>query len=201
MHAPRMLHDVEVDWGWPKLDAAARAIARRHEAQLKADRTALTHETVEHVLEAAARELPGKPIRARAVDDDRVYSWQIVEGELYPGGEFDDAGMFPGELGAEDFLAAGIEHVVTPIVCPDAIVQVLEARDPAPLSLLVQSAWQVAADALPPGFRMPDGPRRMQPVSLPVALWAQIKQRASAEGRTMSYVVQRALAAAYAITV
>ena len=201
MHAARMLHDVEVDWGWGKLDAAARAIARRHEASLKADRTQLTLDSVERVLAAAARELPGIAIRARAVDDERVYTWQIVDGDLYPGGEFDDTGMFPGELCADDFRAAGIDRVVTPIVCPDAIVHALEARGPAPLSMLVQSAWQVAADALPAGFRMPDGPRHMQAVSLPVELWAQIKQRASSEGRTMSYVVQRVLAAAYELAI
>jgi hypothetical protein len=196
-----MLHDVEVDWGWPKLDAAGRVIARRHEARLKADRTALTLETVERILEAAARELPGKAIRARGVDDDGIYTWQVVEGDLYPGGDFDDTGMFPGELTAEDFRAAGVDKVVTPLVCPDAIVQALEARGPAPLSTLVQSAWQVASEALPVGFRMPEGPRHMQTVALPVDLWAQIKQRASSEGRTMSYVVQRALAAAYELAV
>ena len=35
-----LLHDVEIDWGWPQLDDTQRAIARRHEALLQADRKA-----------------------------------------------------------------------------------------------------------------------------------------------------------------
>jgi len=191
MHAARMLHDVEIDWGWPKLDPNARAIARRYEAKLRAERTAHTLESVEQVLEAAARALPGYLIRARAIDDERLYAWQVVEGEVYPGDDFDETGMFPHELTADDFRAAGVQRVLTPLAIPDAFREAL----PGDLAELVALAW--ANTTALPGFRTPAGSRRMHLVPLPIDLWAAIKLRAHAERRTMSFVVQRALAAAF----
>ena len=192
MHAARMLHDVEVDWGWPSLGPDARAVVRRYEAKLKAERTAHTLESVEQVLEAAARALPGQLIRARAIDDERIYAWQVVEGEVYPGDEFDETGMFPPEqLTADDFRAAGVERVLTPLAIPDAMLAAIGGD----LAELVPLAWHVAR--VLPGYRTPNGPRRMHLVPLPVELWAAIKLRAYAERRTMSFVVQRALAAAF----
>jgi hypothetical protein len=199
MHAARMLHDVEIDWGWRALDGDERAIALRYEARLQADRRAHTTESVEAMLDQVARELPNKLVRARAVDDERRYGWQIVEGDVYPCDEFDENGMFPGELTAENFHAVGVTSVVTPLAFPESMLR--EIKDRGPLSALVQGAWHVAADELPAGFRAPSGPSRMQTIPLPVELWAQIKDRAKAEQRTMSYLVQRAVTAAYALSV
>lgn len=199
-----LLHDVEIDWGWPQLNAEQRAVARRHEALLRADRTSHTLETAEAALLVAARELPGRLIRARAVDDERRYGWQVVEGDLYACDEFDEAGMFPGELSADDFHAAGVTIVLTPVVFPDSMLRSIEQRgwhQDGSLSALVHGAWQLAADDLPAGFRTPDGPRRMQSIYLPVDVWAQLHERAKAEQRSVSYLVQRAVTAAYELPV
>ncbi len=200
----RLLHDVEIDWGWAQLNDEQRAIARRHEARLRADRRSHTVETAEAALLAAASELPGRLIRARAVDDEQQYCWQVVEGDVYDGDEFDEAGMFPGELTAEDFRAAGVTLVMTPVVFPDSMLRSIEQRGwhyDGSLSALVQGAWQIAADDLPAGFRTPEGPRRMQPIYLPVEVWEQLHDRAKAEERSVSYLVQRAVTAAYELPV
>jgi len=207
MHAPRMpsfLHDVEIDWGWPALSSEERIRVRTHEALLQADRKAHTVETAALALLAAAADLPGRWLRMRAIDDDGTYSWQIVEGELYEGGEFDEAGMFPDELTADDFHAAGVTIVLTPLAFPESMLRTITERTiqvQDSLSGLVQDAWEVAADELPAGFRTPLGPRRMQSIYLPVDVWAAIKDRAKAEERSMSYLVQRAVTAAYALPV
>jgi hypothetical protein len=184
------LHDVEIDWGWPFLSDEERAIVRRHEARLQSDRKSYTVETAMLVLAGAALDLPGRLLRARAIDDDHSYYWQIVEGEIYEGHEFDEGGMFPEELTAEDFHAAGVTIVLTPVAIPDAT-----------LSELVQDAWQAASDELPAGFRTPPGPRHMHSIYLPVEMWADLKDRAKVEERTISYLVQRAVTAAYALPV
>ena len=201
-----LLHDVEIDWCWPQLNERERAIARRHEARLRADRTSHTIESVETALAEAARELPGKLIRARAIDDDYQYGWQVVEGEVYTCDDFDESGMFPGELTAEDFRAAGVTIVLTPVALPDSMLRAIEERgwiyDSADaLSTLVAGAWQLAANDLPAGFRPPDGPRRMRPLYLPVEIWADLHERARAEERSVSYLVQRAVTAAYELPV
>jgi hypothetical protein len=202
--ASQQLHDVEIDWGWPRLSEAERAIVRRHEALLRADRKAHTVETAEAALLSAAAELPGQLIRARAVDDECTHGWQVVEGDVYPCEEFDDAGMFPGELTAADFHAAGVTIVLTPIVFPDSMLKSIEERGwptDGALSTLVQGAWQIAANDLPAGFRTPTGPRRVQPVYLPVDVWASLHDRAKVEDRSVSYLVQRAVTAAYELPV
>jgi hypothetical protein len=211
------LHDVEIDWGWPRLSEHERAIVRRHDAVLASDRKAHTVETAEAALRSAAAELPGRSIRARAVDDERTHGWQVVypEGrsesgplhsgaDVYPCDEFDEAGMFPGELTAADFRAAGVSIVLTPIVFPDSMLRSIEERGwhtDGALSTLVQGAWQLAADLLPAGFRTPNGPRRVQPIYLPVDVWASLQDRAKAEERSVSYLVQRAVTAAYELPV
>ncbi|HSD86242.1 MAG TPA: hypothetical protein VLB44_01965 [Kofleriaceae bacterium] len=194
------LHDVEIDWGWPFLSEEERAIVRRHEARLQSDRKSYTVETAMLVLAGAARDLPDRLLRARAIDDDHTYYWQIVEGEIYDGHEFDEAGMFPEELTAEDFHAAGVTIVLTPVAIPDSMYQEINERD-ATLSELVQDAWQAASDELPPGFRSPTGPRHMHSIYLPVEMWADLKDRAKFEERSISYLVQRAVTAAYALPV
>jgi hypothetical protein len=199
-----LLHDVEIDWGWHALNADERAIVRRHEALLQADRKAHSVASAEAALLAAARELPGRVIRARAVDDDRQYGWQVVEGELFPCDELDEEGMFPGPLTADDFKSAGVAIVLTPVVFPDALLRSIEARGwhhDGSLSSLVQGAWKLAADDVPAGFRTPDGPRRVQSIYLPVEMWAELHDRAKAEERSVSYLVQRAVTAAYELPV
>ena len=201
-----LLHDVEIDWGWPELSAEERAIVRRHEALLQADRKSHSVETAEAALLAAAADLPGRLIRARAVDDEHTYCWQVVEGEVYTSDDFDEAGMFPEELTADDFRAVGVTIVLTPVVFPDSLLHAIEERgwiyDSADsLSTLVAGAWQLAADQLPPGFRMPDGPRRTRPLYLPIDVWADLHDRAKAEERSVSYLVQRAVTAAYELPV
>jgi len=204
MHAPRMLHDVEIDWAWPKLGDEERAVARRFEARVRADRTSHTLDSVESLLEEVARALPGKLVRARAVDDEQRYGWQIVEGDVYPCDEFDESGMFPGPLTAGDFHAVGVTSVLTPIAFPDSMLREMSERAghslPA-LSALVQGAWHVAGDQLPAGFRAPGGPKRMQTIYLPVDMWVAIQDRAQAERRSVSYLVQRAVTAAYELAV
>jgi hypothetical protein len=207
MHAARMLsllHDVEIDWGWSELSEDERTIARRHEALLQADRKAHTVESAEAALLAAARELPDKLIRARAIDDEHTYIWQVVEGDVYPGEDFDESGMCPEELTPDDFLSAGVTIVRTAIVFPDSLLAAIEARGwvaQSSLSTLVQSAWQLAAHDLPAGFRPPGGPRHVQSIFLPVSVWGQIKLRSRIEDRSMSYLVQRAVTAAYELPV
>jgi hypothetical protein len=199
-----LLHDVEFDWGWPALNSDERAIVRRHEALLQADRKAHSVESAEASLLAAARELPGRLIRARAVDDDRQYGWQVVEGDVYPCEDFDEAGMFPGPLTADDFKAAGVTIVLTPVVFPESMLRSIEQRGwhhDGSLSSLVQGAWKLAADDLPAGFRTPAGPRRMQSIYLPVEIWAELHDRAKTEERSVSYLVQRAVTAAYELPV
>src|SRR5262245_20176044 len=212
-----LLHDVELDWRWPSLTEVQREIARRHEALLRADRQGHSVESVEAALLAAAAELPGVLIRARAVDDQQHYGWQVVYpadedesralgAEIYPCDEFDEAGMFPGELTVDDFRAAGVTSVLTPVAFPDSMLRAIEQRgwiyDSADsLSTLVAGAWQLAADDLPAGFRTPEGPRRVQSIYLPVEIWAELHDRAKAEERTVSYLVQRAVTAAYELPV
>jgi hypothetical protein len=195
-----MLHDVEIDWGWAKLTDDERVLARKHEAVLQSDRKSHTVITAELALEAAARDLPGRLLRMRAVDDYHTYYWQVVEGEVYPGHEFDEAGMFPGELAAEDFHAAGVTIVRTPIVIPDSMMKEITSRANT-LSELVQDAWRDAASEVPAGFRTPAGPRHIHSVYLPVDVWAEIHDRARSEERSVSYLVQRAVTAAYELAV
>jgi hypothetical protein len=197
---PSFLHDVEIDWGWPKLSHEERAVVRKHEALLQSDRKSHTVLTAERALEAAARDLPERLIRMRAIDDEQTHYWQVVEGEVYVGHEFDEAGMYPEELTAGDFHAAGVTIVLTPLVFPDSMVHGIARRE-ATLSEVVQDAWHHAADAMPAGFRTPEGPRRMHSVYLPVDVWADIKHRARTEDRSVSYLVQRAVTAAYALPV
>lgn len=215
------LHDIEIDWGWPELNERERAIVRRHEALLQADRKAHTLDSAEAALCAAAAELPGRLIRARGVDDERTYCWQVVEGDVYPGEDFDEAGMFAGELTAADFRAAGVTVVLTPVVFPQSMLESISApgvtasrsiaaslsiaqrgwHNEGSLSALVEAAWRVAADDLPAGFRTPAGPRRVQPIYLPVDVWADLHGRAKAEERSVSYLVQRAVTAAYELPI
>ena len=197
---PSFLHDVEIDWGWPKLTDEERVLARKHEALLQSDRKAHSVTTAEQALAAAAADLPGRLLRMRAIDDDHIYYWQVVEGEVYPGHEFDEAGMFPGELSAEDFHAAGVTIVMTPIAIPDAMVAEIKTRATT-LSEVVQDAWREASDEVPAGFRAPIGPRHVHSIYLPVDLWAEIRERAKTEERTVSYLVQRAVTAAYELPV
>lgn len=194
------LHDVEIDWGWHKLSGEERLIVRKHEAMLRSDRKAHTIESAEHALAAIAQELPGRFVRMRAADDEQIHFWQIVEGEVLPGHEFDEAGMFPGELTAEDFHAAGVTHVMTPLAIPDSIMSELTRR-PSTLSETVQEALREAADELPAGFRVPPGPRHMHSIYLPVDVWADLHDRAKTEERSVSYLVQRAVTAAYELPV
>ena len=42
-----LLHDVEIDWGWPQLTAEERVVVRRHEARLEADRRGHTTHTAQ----------------------------------------------------------------------------------------------------------------------------------------------------------
>ena len=160
---PEFLHDVEIDWGWSKLSGEERLIVRKHEAMLRSDRKAHTVESAEHALAAIAEELPGRFVRMRAVDDEQVHYWQIVDGDVLPGHEFDEAGMFPGELAAEDFHAAGVMMVMTPVAIPDSIMSELTRR-PSTLSETVQEALRDAADEMPAGFRIPAGPRHMHSI-------------------------------------
>jgi len=197
---PSLLHDVEIDWGWSKLTSEERAIARKHEALLRSDRKSHNVITAEQALEAAARDLPERLIRMRAIDDHHTYYWQTVEGEVYPGHEFDEAGMFPDELTAEDFHAAGVTIVMTPIAVPDSIAKEATTRA-STLSEAVQDAWRDAGDEVPAGFRSPPGPRHIHSVYLPVDVWAQLHDRAKTEERSVSYLVQRALTAAYELPV
>jgi hypothetical protein len=203
VHAPRMatLHDVEIDWGWPELSRHERIVVRMHEAVLQASRTAHTIESAERVLLAAAADLPGRALRMRAVDDELLHHWQIVEGEIFEGGDFDEDGMFPEELTADDFRSAGVTVVRTPLAFPDSMLDTIRMKAASPLSIAVRDAWASAADELPAGFRTPLGPRRMQSIDLPVEIWADIKERARTEERSMSYLVQRAMTAAYSLPV
>ncbi|HUS28852.1 MAG TPA: hypothetical protein VMZ53_10085, partial [Kofleriaceae bacterium] len=135
-----------------------------------------------------------------AIDDHHTYYWQVVEGEVYPGHEFDDAGMFPGELTADDFHAAGVTIVMTPIAMPDAILAEVATRATT-LSEVLQDAWREAGDEVPAGFRAPSGPRHMHSIYLPVDVWAELQDRAKTEERSVSYLVQRAVTAAYELPV
>jgi hypothetical protein len=198
-HGPGvMLHDVEIDWGWARLSDEERAIVRRHEAVLQADRKAHSVLTAEEVLRRASRELRGRTIRARAADDDRSYYWEAVDGLVHQGREFDETGMCPDELTAADFYAAGVTFVLTPIALPDSMLAFLGGPS---LSSVVQTAWRDAGDEFPAGFRTPGGPRRVHPIYLPVDVWADLKDRAKQEERSISYLVQRAVTAAYALQV
>ena len=129
--------------------------------------------------------------------------------------------MFPGELTAADFRAAGVTFVRTPLAFPESMLDTIRTKAASPLSsssprrppaalrgpaepdlsLVVQDAWTTAADELPAGFRTPLGPRRVQSVDLPIDIWADIKERARTEDRSMSYLVQRAMTAAYSLPV
>ena len=96
--------------------------------------------------------------------------------------------------------------MLTPVVFPDAMLHAIEQRgwiyDSADsLSTLVAGAWQLAANELPAGFRTPVGPRHIRPLYLPVDIWADLHDRAKAEERSVSYIVQRAVTAAYELPV
>ena len=193
---PEYLQHFEIDWGWPRLSEAERAVARRHEARAQADPGTHTLTTLKEALAAASRELRNREIRSHAEDEHGEYALVAREGRCSDADDdsFDEAGKFPDLLTADDYHVAGVEKLYWPEGMLRAI-QAQASRLDRSLSWVVQKAWIVAKGPTSPATGdngLPrDGDRRKQSIYLPIEIYAELAE--AAKDRSMSWLVQRAL--------
>lgn len=203
---PAYVQHFEIDWGWPRLSEAERAVVRRHEARAQADPGTHTLATLKEALAAASRELPGREIRSRVEDENGEYALVAREGRCSDADDdaFDEEGKFPDLLTADDYRAAGIDKVYVGLYWPEGMLRAIKAeasRLDRSLSWVVQKAWVLArgkASAATGDSGLPrDGDRRKQSMYLPIGIYAEVAELAAREDRSMSFVVQRALTTAW----
>jgi uncharacterized small protein (TIGR04563 family) len=203
---PEYLRRFDIDWGWPRLSEAERAVVRRHEARAHAEPGTHTLVTLKEALAAASRELPGREIRSRAMDEYGEYALVAREGRCSDAepGAFDEGGEFSGPLSADDYRAAGVKTLYVSLFWPESMLRVLQEqahRLDRSLSWVVQKALAVsgAGTSAPTedGALPRVGARCKQSVYLPIEIWAELHERADREDRSMSSLVQQALAGAW----
>jgi uncharacterized small protein (TIGR04563 family) len=203
---PSYLDTFETDWGWLALSEAERAVVRRHEARFQADPGTHTLATLMEALSEASRELPGREIRSRASDEGGEYALVSRDGRCLESeeGSFDEEGVFPESPTPDDYRAAGVGKVYVGLYWPENMLEAIKAQASRldwSLSALVQKAWAIAKSssslAATSGDLPRDGARRKQSIDLPIDVYAEVAELATREDRSMSFVVQRALSAAW----
>lgn len=203
---PIYLEHFAIDWGWPQLSEAERVVVRQHEARAMADPGSHTRTTLEEALVRASRELPGRVIRAQAEEADEAFVLVARDGTCGAGDQatFDPEGAFPEILTAADYVAAGVDRIRVGLFWPRAMLDAMfdqARRLDHSLSWVVEQAWALAGtvrdDARDPAGPPRDGARVRQSVFLAVEVYAAITETAVREDRSMSWVVQRAVARAW----
>ena len=203
---PIYLEHFAIDWGWPRLTESERAVVRQHEARAMADPASHTRTTLAEALVKASRELPGRVIRAQAEEEDAAFVIVARDGTCADEADagFDPDGAFPEVLTAADYMAAGVDRIRVGLFWPGAMLDALFAqakRLDHSLSWVIEQAWMIA-EATPDGARDAsgpprDGPRVRQSVYLAVEVYAGLTETAVREDRSMSWVIQRAVARAW----
>lgn len=217
------LRTFEIDWGWQLLSNAERAQVRRHEARLRVALVPWTRARLEDALARASRDLPGRQIRARVRDEGGTHVLVATDGSCVAGDPacFDPAGGFPDTLTDEELRAAagpgpvdetvgpaGGQKLLVPLDWPADMLRAMEEQSRRlgqPLSWVVQKAWLVVRndggrtvpqgeDLLPRG-----GTPRKQSIYLPLDIYAELAGIAAREDRSMSRVMQLALAVAWPV--
>ena len=121
---------------------------------------------------------------------------------------FDPAGRFPEALTSEDVRGAAVQKLLVPLLWPEDMLRAIEEqarRLDRSLSWVVQKAWMVVRndggrtvpqgeDLLPRG-----GSPRKQSIDLPLDIYAELAGIAAREDRSMSRVMQLALAVAWPV--
>jgi len=150
------LDSFEIDWGWPRLSKAQRAIARRHEARFQADPHRHTLETFTEALAEASRQLKGHPVHALVADFEGEYELLAKDGDCDESHEkrFDPAGTCPEVLTAKDFRAAGVDQVAISLTGPSAPWWRCRSR---PFASTARCPGWCSARGRPPGRRSPTG--------------------------------------------
>jgi len=204
---PAYLQQFEIDWSWPRLSESEREVALRHEAHAQAGTGQQTLATLAQVLAAASRELAGRELRALAADTDGQHVLIARDGSCAPAPDasFNPEGKLPQPLTAADFRAVGIAKLYVTLSWPENMLLALKERASrleCSLSWLVEHAWAASrqgATALTMGEEalVSDGPRRWQSVYLSVDTYEELTTLASKERRSISFLVQRALVAAW----
>jgi uncharacterized small protein (TIGR04563 family) len=224
---PEYLGRVWIDWGWPRLDEREQAVARRHEALLRADEHAITYDYLVDVLRQASQELPGRELRARfensihddgdesaedEQDDDRAPSPATAglvarDGRCAPsdGAAFAESGELPGSLTVDDYRSAGVERIAVTLFWREAALNGLleqAQRLDRSLSWTMQRAWILSKSApatIYPTVRaqLGEGGLRRQWLYLSLDMFAEVRAIADREERSMSKVVADALMRAW----
>lgn len=196
---PDYLEELAIDWGWRGLRDDEQAIARRWEARFQAQPADHTLQTTREWLAEASRELPGRALRARAVDDAGEHLLRAFDGRctVTAGGPFDPSGVFPGELTVDDYRAAGIDKLAVTLFLPEpllAAVRERAARLDWSHSRLVQEAWIRAPSPAP--SPPTDARSARLTVYLPLDTYAAIEAAAKSHDCSKSRVVRDSLHAA-----
>lgn len=196
---PDYLQELAIDWGWRGLRDDEQAIARRWEARIQAQPADHTLQTAREWLADASRELPGRALRARAIDDAGEHLLRAFDGRctVTAGGPFDPSGVFPGELTVDDYRAAGVDTLAVTLFLPEPLLAAVRARAAAldwSHSRLVQEAWNRAP--APAAAVATDAPSARLTVYLPLDTYAAIEAAAATRDCSKSRVVRDCLAAA-----
>ena len=202
---PAYVRRLEIDWSWPQLTEAERAVVRRHEARVEADPRTHSLTTFKEAMAAASRELPSREIRCRVTDEYGVYLFAVRAGRCVSSEAFDEGGKLSEPLTTDDYRAAGVQELSVVLFWPEAMIQSLNelaSRLDYSLSRLVQKAWLVGNGALSEttNDELPrDGAPRKQSIYLPIEIYEELRDTATRENRSMSFIVQRALGNAWPV--
>jgi len=204
---PEYLQFFEVDWSWPNLSEAERQVVRRFEALIQSDSGSVSLTWLMDVLADASLELPDREIHARAAEYYQRYSLAARDGRCFEarGIAFDPDGRCPEQPTADDFRAAEARNVNIGLYWPEKMLEAIKTqahRLDASLSWIVQKAWIVAREleSSPTATEseLPsDGATRKQSMYLPVAMYAEISERAGRNDSSMSRVLHDVLRAAW----
>jgi len=199
---PSTVHDIVIDWSYPQLDAAEQRIVRCHEAQLRAEPDTHTADTLEEAVALASRELAGRRVVVGYTnDEDEAFGFTLRDGLLVPDddAEIDEAGVFMGSLGLEDYEAGGVTRVYVALFWPQPALEALRAeaaRRDLSLSALTLRILELddqprAAIMAPRGVAATwsNATRRKQSVYLPPARLTQLRARAVEADCSMSTLV------------
>lgn len=197
---PSYVKRLRTDWGYARLSATEQAIARRYEALLRAD-PGVTADWLAEQLGAASAQLPGRRVHAYGEDDDGEFALVALDGKCGGDPDVHDYGEeadITSALTADDYRAAGVTAIWTTLFWTrpllDAVISKAEELDVS-ASWVVQACWQLAGARCAEaklGYD-PNAARATQPLFLLVDQWADIKERALREERSMSWFVQRAV--------
>lgn len=200
---PDYLHYLKTDWGYAALTPGEQAIARRFEALLRAA-PGVTTDWLAGQMVAASRLLPGRTLRARGEDDEGEFALVAIDGlhgDDPDPADYADEVDITGLLTADDYRAAGVTQIWTLLLWSPPLLDAMVARAEeldVSLSWIVQSSWKLAGHRVAEADlgAYPIERPRIQSVFLLVDQWAELTDRAAAEDRSKSWLVQRAVALA-----